>query len=94
MTAMQPRTHAKLHLIYQLITKYSEELSASTMAVKNQSVLGTSGREKHTDYFEKCFLTTDTSEILILGQMTKILLRPAVPSSLTSSTHTDYMTLN
>jgi len=26
MTAMQPRTYANLYLIYQLITKYSEEL--------------------------------------------------------------------
>jgi hypothetical protein len=50
--------------------------------------------EKYTDYFKKCYLTTDTPEILILGQMRKILLRPAVPSLLTPSTHTDYMTLN
>jgi hypothetical protein len=63
------------------------------MAVKNPSVLGTSGTEKYTDYFEKCYLTTDTPEIMILGQTRKILLRPAVPSTLTSSTHTDYMTL-
>jgi len=64
------------------------------MAVKNPSILETSEREKYTDCFEKFYLTTDTPEILILGQMKKILLRPAVPSSLTSSTHTDYMTLN
>lgn len=91
---MQPRTYGNLHLIYQLITKHSEELSASTMAVKNPSVLGISGMEKYTDYFEKFYLTTDTPGILILGQMRKILPRPAVPSSLTSSTHTDYITLN
>jgi len=94
MTAMQPRTYGNLHLIYQLITKYSAELSASTMAVKNPSVLGTSVTEKYTNYFKKFYLTTDNPEILILGQMRKILLRPAVPSLLTSSTHTDYMTLN
>jgi hypothetical protein len=94
MTAMQPRTYANLHLIYQLISKYSEKLGASTVAIKNPSALGTSETEKYTDYFEKFYLTTDTPEIIILGQMRKILLRPAVPSSLTSSTHTDYMTLN
>jgi hypothetical protein len=64
------------------------------MAVKNPSVLGTSGTEKYTNYFKKFYLTTDTPEILILGQMRKIFLRPAVLSSLTSSTHRDYMTLN
>jgi len=62
------------------------------MAVKNPSVLGTSGIEKYADYFEIFYLTTDTPEILTLGQMRKILLRPAVPPSLTSSTHNDYMT--
>ena len=94
MTAMQPRTYGNLHLIYHLITKYSEELRASTMAVRNALVLETSGTEKYTDYFEKFYLTTDTPEILILGQMRRILLRPAVLPLLTSSTHTDYMTLN
>jgi len=91
---MQPRTYANLHLIYSLITIYSEELNASKMAVKYPSVLGTTGTEKYTYYFEKFYLTTDTPEILILGKMRKILLRPAVLSTLTSSTHTDYMTLN
>jgi len=87
---MQPRTYANLHLIYSHITKYSEDLNASKIAVKYPSVLGTSGTEKYTDYFEKFYLSTDTPEMLIFGKI----LRLAVLSSLTSSTHTDYMTLN
>jgi hypothetical protein len=69
MTAVQPRTYANLHLIYELITKYSEELGASIVAIKNPPVLGTSETEKYTYYFKKFYLTTDTPEILILGQM-------------------------